>query len=345
MLDDGLKSLIVHRLTSSSPKSKAHNFNTMKKYYLTIPLFALALCALAQQEQMYTQFMFNKLVYNPGYAGSFVSPTLTAIYRNQWMGLDGSPKAMALSYTQPLLNNRVGIGGNIMRQSIGINTNLTIDVAYAYRIQLKRGTLAVGLQASMRNIRQNWADQRIVAIDQNDPGIPTDPKSKFVPNFGAGVYYNAYTERWYAGIAMPRIVSNSIDFSEFGEVLSREVQHINAMGGLKIEATDELDVTPQVLLRYAVGAPFDAEVNVSALLRNKFYAGFSYRLGGDTNFVGESIDAALGFQAIEELFFCLSYDIGITRLRKFNNGSVEATVRWWINPPDDVAPVRPARPF
>lgn len=317
----------------------------MKNLYLSIVFLALAFGATAQQEQMYTQFMFNKLAYNPAYAGSFVSPTLTAIYRNQWMGLDGAPKALALSYTQPLLNNRVGIGGNIARQSIGINTNLTIDIAYAYRIQLKRGTLAVGLQASMRNIRQNWGDSRIVAIDQNDPGIPTDPKSKFVPNFGTGVYYNAYTERWYAGIALPRIVSNSIDFSEFGDVLSREVQHINAMGGIKLDATDELEVTPQVLLRYAIGAPFDAELNVSALLRKKFYGGLTYRVGGDTNFAGESIDAALGFQAIDKLFFCFSYDIGLTRLRRHNNGSIEATIRWWFSPPDDVVPVKPARPF
>jgi len=317
----------------------------MKKLFLSISFLALAFFAAGQQEQMYTQFMFNKLAYNPGYAGSFVSPTLTALYRNQWMGLDGAPKVMGLSYTQPLLNNRVGIGGNISRQTIGINTNLTIDLAYSYRIQLKRGTLGVGLQASMRNIRQNWADARIIAIDLNDPGIPLDPKSKFVPNFGAGVYYNAYTERWYAGIALPRIVSNSIDFSEFGEVLSREVQHINAMGGIKFEATEDLEVTPQVLLRYAIGAPFDAEMNVSALLYKKFYGGLTYRVGGDTNFAGESIDAALGFQVIDKLFFCFSYDIGLTRLRKYNNGSIEATVRWWFNPPDDVVPVKPARPF
>ena len=317
----------------------------MKKLFLSIPFLAIAFSVSAQQEQMYTQFMFNKLAYNPGYAGSFVSPTLTAIYRNQWMGLEGAPKAMSLSYSQPLLNNRVGLGGNINRQSIGINTNLTIDIAYAYRIEMKRGTLAVGLQASMRNIRQNWADQRIIAIDQNDPGIPIDPKSKFVPNFGAGVYYNAYTDRWYAGLALPRIVSNSIDFSEFGDVLSREVQHINAMGGVKFKPTDDLDLTPQVLLRYAIGAPFDAEMNLSALLYKKFYGGLTYRVGGDTNFAGESVDVALGFQAIDKLFFCFSYDIGLTRLRKHHSGSVEATVRWWFNQPDDVVPVKPARPF
>jgi hypothetical protein len=55
--------------------------------------------------------------------------------------------------------------------------------------------------------------------------------------------------------------------------------------------------------------------------------------------------AAVGFQAIEALFVCFSYDIGLTRLRRHHNGSLEATVRWWFNPPDDVTPVKPARPF
>jgi hypothetical protein len=117
------------------------------------------------------------------------------------------------------------------------------------------------------------------------------------------------------------------------------------MGGLQLTPTDDLKVTPQVLVRYAIGAPVDAEVNVSALLRNRFYAGLSYRAGGDINFAGESLDVALGIQAIDELFFCLSYDIGLTRLRKQHNGSIEATVRWYINPPDNVDRVTDPRPF
>lgn len=313
----------------------------MRNLYLMFFLFLLPALSQAQQEQMYTQFMFNKLAYNPGYAGSFVSPTLTAIYRNQWVGLEGAPDAQALSYTQSLLNDRVGIGGAIMRQHIGITTNLTFDIAYAYRIKMRRGAIAAGLQASMRNLRQDWGSDKIVAIDKGDQGIPTDPKSKFLPNFGAGVYYVAYNEKWYAGIAIPRLVANSIDFSDYGSIFSREVQHINAMGGMTFQPNKELEITPQALFRYAIGAPFDAEANVSVLLRKKFYGGLTYRVGGDTNGAGESVDAMLGMQVTENLFFSLSYDIGLTRLRKYNDGSVEATVRWWFNPPGNVEDVVP----
>lgn len=317
----------------------------MKKSYLIPLALLLSLTASGQQEQMYTQFMFNKLAYNPGSAGSFASPTLYAIYRQQWAGLEGAPNTQVLSYSQPLLNNRVGLGGTIMRQQIGISTNLTFNIAYAYRVQMRRGTFSVGLQASLRNFRQNWSDSRIIAIDQNDLAIPTEPQSKFLPNFGAGVYYTAYHDKWFAGLALPRLVQNSIDFSEYGTEFSREVQHINAMGGMTFEPNKDLKLTPQVLFRYAIGAPFDAEANISCLLRKKFFGGLTYRVGGDTKGFGESVDVALGMQMTENLFICLSYDIGLTRLRKFNNGSVEACVRWWFSPPDDVTEIEPSKPF
>jgi hypothetical protein len=132
------------------------------------------------------------------------------------------------------------------------------------------------------------------------------------------------------------MLSNNIDFSEYGTEFAHEVQHINAMGGYTFKPNKELTITPQVLFRYAIGAPFDAEMNVSAMLRKQFYGGLTYRVGGDVNQLGESVDAMLGMQVTDNLFFSLSYDIGITRLRKFNNGSLEATARWWFNPPADV---------
>ncbi len=122
----------------------------MKKLLLLIGILT-TVAANAQQEVMYTQFMFNKMVHNPAYAGSFESPELTAVFRRQWAGLEGSPQTILLSYTQPILRNRVGIGGNLSRTSIGINRMITLDIDYAYRISLDRGVLSIGLQPSIRH--------------------------------------------------------------------------------------------------------------------------------------------------------------------------------------------------
>jgi type IX secretion system PorP/SprF family membrane protein len=301
-------------------------------------LLTLALCiplALrAQQEPQYTQFMFNKLNYNPGYAGSFVSPTLTAIYRGQWFGIDGAPNSQVLSYNQPLLNERLGIGGNLSRFSVGITRAFTIDLVYCYRIPMRRGHLGIGLQPSVRNFWQNWNDERLYSATPPtiDVSIPTGMRSKWLVNFGFGVYYANNERGWYVGAAVPRFLQNNIDFSEFGADLSREERHFNAMGGLTLRPNDDLEIIPQVLLRYVPNAPFGAELNAMAGLKRKFYGGLTYRAGGER--YGESADVLAGIQATKNLFLCLSYDIGLTRLHRLSNGTLEATVRWWINPPE-----------
>lgn len=290
----------------------------------------------AQQEPQYTQFIFNKLTYNPGYAGSFVSPTLTAIYRNQWLGIDGSPKTQILTYNQHLFGENVGIGLNLVRNTIAITRSVTVEAAYSYRIRLRRGHLGIGVMPSVRSFSQNWADERLYSPTPagTDLAIPTDSGTKWLVNMGAGFYFS--NEKWFAGISLPRIFRLNIDLSEFGDEddISREVWHLNAMGGIDFDVSDDLRLTPQLMIKYVPNAPFDAELNVSALLKEKFYGGLGYRMGGDVNGLGESIDVLLGMQATKNLFFCLSYDIGLSRLQRYSNGSIEVTARWWFNPPE-----------
>ena len=90
------------------------------KYILFTTIFTFtALLTFAQQERQNTQFMQYKLGYNPAYAGSQATPCLTAIYRQQWIGLDGAPETQILSFNMPILNQRIGIGANLERNAIG----------------------------------------------------------------------------------------------------------------------------------------------------------------------------------------------------------------------------------
>jgi len=330
------------------------NTMTPKRSYTAYGLFKLLgyiwlawgpIALDAQQEQLYTQFFYNKLAYNPGYAGSFQSPTLIAVVRNQWIGLEGAPNTQLISYTQPALNGRVGLGLQAVRNSIGITQTITTDIAYAYRIALRRGHLGVGLQASVRHLHQNWSDPRLVGSQplMTDGAIPSGPQTKVLPNFGTGVYYEG--PNWYVGAAVPRLVSNNIDFAELGGLISREVRHINAMGGVSFDLGNSLVLTPQVLLKYVENAPFDADINAILGVGQRFWSGLTYRVGGGkVSASGESLDVLAGVQATDNLFFAVSYDIGLTRLRKFNNGSVEATVRWWFNPPKGSEVINPRNP-
>ena len=96
----------------------------MKPVY-TLLLCCFSLALFAQQEEQYTQFMYYKLGFNPAFAGKDGAPTLSALVRTQWIGIDGAPQTQLLTFNTPALNGRVGIGGTIARQTIGVTENYT----------------------------------------------------------------------------------------------------------------------------------------------------------------------------------------------------------------------------
>ncbi|WP_448520107.1 type IX secretion system membrane protein PorP/SprF, partial [Rhodoflexus sp.] len=57
----------------------------MKKTLLFSLFLAISLPLWAQQDPMFTQYMFNGLVLNPAYAGSRETINLTALHRTQWV--------------------------------------------------------------------------------------------------------------------------------------------------------------------------------------------------------------------------------------------------------------------
>ena len=313
----------------------------MKKvYFITITLIASWQLAIAQQEQMYTQFMYNKMVWNPAYAGSFESPTLTAVYRNQFVGLDGAPKTYALSFNTPYRGEqeRIVFGVNLIQHSIGITRILNLDlIPISYMLQMRYGTLSGGIQVAIRQFSQNWGDDRLQPLQPNgDLAIPIEDNTKIIVNPGFGIFYKTSKNTWYAGVAIPRMLRSNIDFSQVGTTddISYEVRHINAMGGYTFTPNDNLAITPQTLLKYAKGAPFQADMTLTLLYKKKFSGGLTYRTGGgETSSAGESVDFLLGLQATEKFFFCLSYDLGLTPLRRYHSGSIELTARYWFNPP------------
>ncbi len=318
----------------------------MKKIYLFCFALMLSNTAYSQQELLHTQFMFNKLAYNPGYAGSFISPTLSVLYRNQWMGLDGAPKMQGINYSQAFWKHRFGFGANIVNTTQAITKTFTVDVNPSYRIAMRGGAvMSFGFKIGYRQYNQDWTDKRLAGTlpISTDQAIPTEAQGKGAVNIGAGFYFQSNS--WYMGFAVPRLIENNIDFADYGSVFSREKRHYNAMGGITLNNKSKFTVTPQVLIKYAAFAPFDADLNVNLEYDHQILAGMTYRTGGDVGGAGESIDVLLGLQATSNLFIALSYDIGLTSLRKYNNGSLELTARWWFNPPEGSEIIDISKPF
>ena len=302
----------------------------MKKIITTaIFSFAVLFC-MAQQEQQYTQFMYNKLHLNPGYAGSHDAACLTGLVRSQWIGLNGAPNTQLISFNTPLMNKRVGVGLTLVRHTIGITSEITAEGSYAYRIRLARGELGIGVQASIRNFAQDFGSSELITpigTPSQDGSIPVGNQSKFVPNFGAGLYYQ--TNKFYFGVSVPRFLSNNIDFSNDDIAVSKEDLHLNAMVGYDVYLKKDIKLKPQLFVKYAKNSPLDADLNLSLIYKERYSLGLTYRLGGSSvEGFGESLDLLLAAQITDNLLFGLGYDLTLSEIKSYNDGSIEGLLRY-----------------
>ena len=133
--------------------------------------------------------------------------------------------------------------------------------------------------------------------------------------------------KYYFGVSVPRIYSNSIGLTNGNAtVLAKEFPHFYGMAGAIIPLSDDLNLMPAILLKYVKNAPFDADINLNLDIKRKFTAGMSYRMGGDG--AGESVDLLVLWQAAPQLAVGAAYDFTLSSLKDYNSGSVELMLQY-----------------
>jgi type IX secretion system PorP/SprF family membrane protein len=284
-------------------------------------LFVLALLpafGFAQSDQHYTMFMYNKLLYNPGYAGSRDATSINALYRNQWTGLAGAPKTMNISvdglvgsYMQPF--RKVAVGLNVNSEKLGVESNTNIRGYYAYRIKLERSVVSMGLNAGGGFYSANYS--ALNPIDPNDKNLTQDVKNAFLPNVGAGVYWSG--KQFYAGLSVPNLVENYYDKRTKG---AKQIRAFYLSGGYTYALNEIIQLVPQAMVRYAgLGTdklPLNADINLSAVAYNRFMLGFTYR----TN---KSFDAIMHMQVTRNINIGYAYDYMLSGLNAYSGGTHE----------------------
>ena len=84
-----------------------------------------------QQDPQYTQYMYNMNIINPAYTGSTEGLAVGALYRSQWVGLDGGPETFTFNIHSPV-GKQVGLGLSVISDQIGPvkETNAYVDFSY-----------------------------------------------------------------------------------------------------------------------------------------------------------------------------------------------------------------------
>ncbi len=320
----------------------------MKKIltFLSLLLF-LGYSAHGQQEPMFTKYMFNSLIFNPGYAGSKDHLSLGLLHRTQWYEIDGAPHTQTLTAHTPLRNERVGVGFSAVNDIIGPTQTVGANFIYAYRIPMGKYKLSFGIQAGLESYQADFSKLNL--------DIDSDPSfinvSKVLPNFGAGLYF--YGKYFYAGVSSPHLVEYDLRENVDVDVYARQVRHFYFMTGAAIPLNgDALIFKPSFLWKNVgwdkrlskleefkdIGAPNEFDIDLSLLFQETLWVGASFRSafsapGFEKNARSsyDSADIWVSYLMKNGLRFGAAYDYPLTELSNVTSGAFEIMLGYEFN--------------
>ncbi|OUV57159.1 MAG: hypothetical protein CBC73_01110 [Flavobacteriales bacterium TMED113] len=294
----------------------------------------------AQQLPIYSQYMFNDYVINPGVAGTLDYIPLKMTYRNQWTGFNGAPKTVTFTGHSPL-SDHIGMGTMLYSDVTGPISNSGLQLSYNFRFPVsgkycewdKRKFLSLSLSTKLNQFtfdntnEMNYSQHAPDGLGVIDPVLPEGMESSYNVYYSLAAYF--YSERLYAGISALDIFSTSSDLN----ILSNQddgftnniVGQYNFMVGYYYPIDQQLNwaVEPSLLLKKTSYSDMQYHLNAKLIYQDFIWLGMSYRQF-------DSFVILLGAD-YGQYFFGYSYDTSVSNINNYNSGSHEIIIGYNFN--------------
>jgi len=288
-------------------------------------ILAIVLAAFtsnAQQDPMYTQYMFNTQTINPAYAGTWESVGFMVLGRHQWTGINGAPETYTFSMQAPLKNERVALGLNIINDKVGLVKRFYMFGDYSYLVPLsEKLNLRLGLKGGFTNYSHNLAEHNI--LDPNDPSYIGEIDSKLKPNFGVGAFLSS--KRAYLGFSIPRVVNSKFENDYENFELVGQLRHYFLSAGAVFDLGENIKFKPTALTKASftseTGTPLQLDLSGNFLIKEKLWLGAMWRSGDAYGFIAQFLFA-------EKLRIGYAIDFPTTNLGNYSKQTHEIMVSY-----------------
>lgn len=304
----------------------------MKKLFVKIAFAVVGFTgvAVAQQDPQFTQFMYNKLIYNAGYAGTSGGICGVLQYRKQWLGFEGAPNSFALAADMRLKTLPLGVGINVISDKIGPMTTNFIRLAGSFNKKIGAGTLGIGIDLGViqKSISSTWIVPEPLKDDPRIPGsggtTPSgDPRynnpslNKATYDVGFGAFYQV-PGKFYVGLSSTHLPSQEIKSGNLGFKVKA---HYYLMAGYTMQLNKWSKITPNVMYKNDL-ASSSLDANLTFLWSDMVWIGGTYR-------VDDAAAVLAGFQGKAGSGNSIGYKVGLSydfttpKLKTYSTGSVE----------------------
>lgn len=294
--------------------------STMKKLIVIVFLLSGALASKAQQLEQWTQFYMNEYMVNPALAGIDKYFHANALYRDQWIGIQDSPRTYYLSVQGPIITGKMGVGGSVFSDVVGQTRRNGLQAAYAYHLALnEKYKLSFTLSTGMLQFSVDGG--KLDLEQQNDIALSNGFMSLWAVDFGSGLRFSG--EKFHVGFYVPQVAGLKAqffnDYSETQNVLARHY-YLNA--GYRHDFNDDWAIDANFLGRYV--NPMDMfDIQVRGIFRDMVSLGASFRTPLITEVLPPAVGFMVGYQFENNLNIGYAYDMALGKLGNATSGSHE----------------------
>ena len=186
----------------------------LRRFYLLVLSSLTVTCIYAQSEPQFTQYMLNRYLVNPAYAGHDDALEVSAIHRSQYVSIANRFIAtQGLNLNLPIDVISSGIGITAINDLIGFQRSTYLALNYDYRKKFKWGKMGIGIglgliQTSIDGdkLRAPEGDYT-TGVNHNDNFLPNSLQQGVAPDLSFGIYFN--NGKYFAGASINHIAFSS----------------------------------------------------------------------------------------------------------------------------------------
>lgn len=297
-----------------------------------LSIFTFIFCSsvsYAQDQTNFTQFYLNPYLYNPSYVGIDGQPSVSLIYKKQWMTVQGGPTIANLSL-QTLLTPRASFGVSVTNDARGLLNNSSVLLTFGYNVSLTdHSFLRFGISGGGA---WNMLDLAKLESMNDDPALRNILENNASLTGNAGI--SLHLKTFQVGASMPAMFSPSyVSQDEFSITEIKPFQSIIINASNRFYFGDNKHVfEPYALYRINANLPPQYEVAAVLHLNHVIWLGGSYKQD-------YGISATGGVKLKNSMAIGASYSLQNSGVNELNSPSFEVSLNFLLGKRKKNAPV------
>ena len=287
--------------------------------------------ACSQTEPQFTQYMYNRYLFNPAYAGSYDGIDASFLYRAQYVNLsDRAISTEGFNVNLPIAKISSGVGVTVINDMVGFQRSTYVSLDYNYRKNFKWGKMGIGLAAGIIQTSLDGSQLRTTGdtytggdVNHNDPSLPNTLQNGIAPDISFGIYFN--NDRYFAGASLSHIdLSSARIKTSTGSVDLNYARNLFITGGYDFRLSSKLSIMPSTIIKTDL-KQVQVDVGGTLTIIDNILTGITFR--GYNKSTIDALSLVFGFK-YKGFQLVYSYDANLSYLTNFNSGSHEISLNY-----------------